>query len=367
MMLVRILALTFACLRLSCVVFAHDPGLSTVQGRLTATSLELTVGFAPADAEEFLPAAERPGTRWGEREFESVKVRLGDVAPLLWDAQAGGRALAPVQTRVELLPGDNVSFFLVYPRPIPTEKITLRGIKLESLPSSHRQFVIINDEQGKPVVKKLLSAKDSTVEVGSAPVAANAAQPQDGSPTFVAFFKLGVTHILAGYDHLLFLFGLLVVCRTFRSAITIISCFTVAHAITLGLAASDVVNLPNRVTETVIAASIIYVGVENLIRRGEEPRGRWVLTFFFGLLHGFGFASVLRSLGVGQSAGGIAMPLFSFNLGVELGQIAIAALVLPIIWQLRKNDRFLRRGVPVLSGIVVAAGLYWLVERSFFG
>src|SRR6202008_2061461 len=103
---------------------------------------------------------------------------------------------------------------------------------------------------------------------------------------------------------------------------------------------STFVNATIRITEPAIAASIVFVGVENLIRRGAEPRGRWALTFAFGLIHGFGFASVLRDLGVGSGGQSIAMPLFTFNAGVEIGQITIAAIVLPIIWQLRKNETF---------------------------
>src|SRR4030095_11994348 len=101
-----------------------------------------------------------------------------------------------------------------------------------------------------------------------------------------------------------------------------------------------IVHLPSRLVEPAIAASIVFVGVENLWRRGDEPRGRWALTFAFGLIHGFGFASVLRDLGVGAGAQGIVMPLFTFNLGVELGQVAIASVVLPIVWQLRKTEGF---------------------------
>src|SRR5205085_1947385 len=113
-----------------------------------------------------------------------------------------------------------------------------------------------------------------------------------------------------------------------------------------------------------IAASIVFVGAENLWRRGEEPRGRWALTFAFGLIHGFGFATVLRDLGVGRNGQGIAMPLFSFNLGVEVGQVAIAAVVLPIVWRLRKNEAFVRHGVPNLSALVALAGLYWFLQRT---
>jgi hydrogenase/urease accessory protein HupE len=149
--------------------------------------------------------------------------------------------------------------------------------------------------------------------------------------------------------------------------VAIISCFTLGHSITLAAATLDWVNLPARYTEPLIAASIVYVGLENLWRRGAEPRGRWAVTFVFGLIHGFGFASVLRDLGVGQGGSGLLLPLFSFNLGVELGQIAVAAVALPLIWRLRKNEKFLQRGVPALSALVAAAGLYWLLERTIFG
>ncbi|MEO7597450.1 MAG: HupE/UreJ family protein, partial [Opitutus sp.] len=157
---------------------------------------------------------------------------------------------------------------------------------------------------------------------------------RDTGSLFWSFLRLGVTHIWTGYDHLLFLFGLLIVCRTLRTVVAIISCFTVAHSLTLALATFDLATLSPRWVEPAIAASIVFVGLENLWRRGAEPRGRMLVTFCFGLVHGFGFANVLRGLGVGSGGRGIALPLFTFNLGVELGQIAVASLVLPIMWQL---------------------------------
>jgi len=196
--------------------------------------------------------------------------------------------------------------------------------------------------------------------------AAEAAKDNGATATFWSFLRLGIEHIWTGYDHLLFLFALLVVCRSFKSIVAIISCFTLAHSITLALATLNLVSLPSRITEPAIAASIVYVGVENLLRRGAEPKGRWILTFVFGLIHGFGFASVLRQLGVGENGTSIVMPLFTFNAGVEVGQITIAAIVLPIVWRLRKHQEFLRYGVPALSAIVSAAGLYWFLQRTIF-
>ena len=198
---------------------------------------------------------------------------------------------------------------------------------------------------------------------GTTGATAAATPSAEAPPVFWPFLRLGIAHIWTGYDHLLFLFGLLVACRSFRSIVVIISCFTVAHSVTLALATLNIVRIPGGLVEPMIAATILFVGLENLVRQGAEPRGRWALTFAFGLIHGLGFANVLRGLGVGSNGHGVALPLFSFNLGVEIGQVTIAVIVLPVIWQLHKLPVFERRGVPVLSGIVAAMGLYWLVER----
>jgi hydrogenase/urease accessory protein HupE len=214
---------------------------------------------------------------------------------------------------------------------------------------------------------RFLSAGTALLFLAGAPlIAGDPAALGNMSPGFWDFLQLGIAHIWTGYDHLLFLFGLLVVCGSFRSMVVIITSFTVAHSVTLALATWNIVQLPSRLVEPMIAASILFVGVENLVRRGAEPRGRWALTFVFGLAHGFGFANVLRDLGVGSNGHSIAMPLFSFNLGVEIGQVTIAAIVLPVVWRLRRNPAFVRRGVPILSGFVAAAGLYWLIERILF-
>ena len=176
---------------------------------------------------------------------------------------------------------------------------------------------------------------------------------------------MGVKHIWTGYDHLMFLFALLLVCDNFKAAIQVVTCFTVAHSITLALATLNLVWVSSRVVEPSIAASIIYVGSENFIR-SEGLKGRWLITFLFGLVHGLGFASVLRDMGVISNTTDVAVPLVSFNLGVEAGQIAIAGVLLPLIWQVRRWELFLKRGVPVCSAVVAAMGGYWLIQRLWF-
>ena len=249
-----------------------------------------------------------------------------------------------------------------------TSEISFHSTLLASLPKGHRQFFSIKDAAGGVVGEKMLNAQADSLVLAMTEGTVTA-QPgtavgsEEGQPnTFWDFFKLGVEHILTGYDHLLFLFALLVVTRDFWSSFQIITCFTIAHSITLGVATFDLVQIPAAIVEPLIAATIVYVGVENLIR--EEPKGRWLLTSAFGLVHGFGFASVLRDLGVASGKSSIAVPLFSFNLGVEIGQITVAAIVLPFIWKLRAWPFFVKRWVPACSMLVVVAGGYWLLQRT---
>jgi hydrogenase/urease accessory protein HupE len=180
--------------------------------------------------------------------------------------------------------------------------------------------------------------------------------------SFTNFLCLGVKHILTGYDHLLFLFGLLLVTRGFFSSLGIITSFTIAHSITLAVATLHLVQIPSRIVEPLIAASIVFVGAENLLR-GDIPKARRIVPFGFGLIHGFGFASALREAGIGPGTGGIVLPLFSFNLGVEVGQIMVAALALPIIWKLRETPMFITRWAPACSAAVVLLGSFWFVQR----
>jgi hydrogenase/urease accessory protein HupE len=350
---------------------AHDPGLSTTQIDLRSDSLVATVGFAPGDIRPLLPRTDPPpATIRTVADLQAMTPVLSRLAVNLIQVEDESGIIPWTGNSVSLATANSVVFRLTTSR-APAGRLELRSLVLDRLPPGHRDYVSITDSKGALLVEKLIGANDGpvtvtlagardTAEMGGAP--AEERQP----PTFWGFLRLGIAHIWTGYDHLLFLFGLLVVCRSFRSIVGIISCFTVAHSITLALATLNIVNIPSRVVEPMIAASIFYVGIENLARRGAEPRGRWALTFAFGLIHGFGFASALRELGIGSNGHGILMPLFTFNLGVEIGQVSIAAVVLPIVWQLRKNTGFVRRGVPILSGFVALAGLYWFVQRVFF-
>jgi len=179
--------------------------------------------------------------------------------------------------------------------------------------------------------------------------------------TLGRFVWLGIQHIATGYDHLSFLLGLLIATASLRSLVKVITSFTVAHSMTLALATFNVVVLPSRFTESMIALSILYVAVENLIRK--RTIDRWKLTFLFGLVHGFGFSNVLREMQLPRA--NLALSLFSFNLGVEIGQIVFVVLLFPAIEDLiRSGWTRLRPAVSIGIGLLAS---YWFIQRAFFG
>ena len=176
-----------------------------------------------------------------------------------------------------------------------------------------------------------------------------------------SFVLLGIHHILSGYDHLLFVIGLLLPGGDLLSLAKIITAFTIAHSVTLTLAVLQVVTLPDRLIEAVIALSIAYVAAENLFGRPAVSR-RWLVSFCFGLVHGFGFSSALRELGL--PAQGLLFSLLGFNVGVELGQALVVAICLPLLILLRRT-RWSHPAVVTSSVAILLVGLVLFVERAF--
>jgi HupE / UreJ protein len=193
---------------------------------------------------------------------------------------------------------------------------------------------------------------------------------------FIEYLRAGIWHIWSGIDHLLFLLSLLlpavlvrrqnrweavpIAAPAFASIVKVVTAFTLAHSITLSLAAFDVIRLPGRLTESVIAASIIVAALNNVFPRVTE--GRWRIAFAFGLLHGFGFASVLAEMGLPKEARLVS--LVAFNLGVEAGQLAVVLAVMPVAYLMR-STAFYRRGVmPWGSSAIAALALVWLAQRA---
>ncbi len=175
------------------------------------------------------------------------------------------------------------------------------------------------------------------------------------------FLRLGVAHVVTGDDHLLFLLALLLVGRGVLSLIGTVTAFTVAHSITLALVTLDLVRLPTRPVEAAIALSIAWAALENL--RRDRSGGRWRVSSVFGLVHGFGFRSVLGGLQL--PAEGVIAALLGVNLGIEVGQIAIVLVAFPLVAALQRIPA--RRAIVRLaSGAILAVALFWCVRRAFF-
>ena len=179
---------------------------------------------------------------------------------------------------------------------------------------------------------------------------------------WLSFIGMGTEHILSGPDHLLFLLALLALTRGFWPIAKIVTGFTIAHSVTLSLATLGVLDVPSRIVEPLIAATIIWVALENLLAPARTAQ-RWLIAALFGLIHGLGFASALTELGLPRAA--MIRALIGFNVGVELGQLAFVAAVMPAVVWLAKPGRIAR--LPqVLSVAVAAAGTFWLAERLLF-
>ena len=322
--------------------------------KLNGSRLEAVATFARKDIEALLESPDARATEPGPE-----RGRLQELARGILAAESAGRRFEPAVTSARFDDQGNVEFRLTFVADA-NRPLELRSCLLPRLPLGHRQFLSVTDESGETVLERLLGKGAEAATILRLP--GRHSEAASDRTSAVGFLALGMKHILTGYDHLLFLLALLVVTRHFVSSLKIITGFTLAHSITLAMATFNVVVLPSRVVEPLIAGSIIYVSVENLVRRGK-PTGRWLLTFGFGLIHGLGFASVLREMGVGDRAGGVLVPLFSFNLGVELGQMMVAAVVLALLWKLRSKPLFAARLAAACSAAVAGLGSYWLFER----
>ena len=336
-------------------VLAHNPMASWAVARLSTDRVELDVELSAESAWALLDGDPdvAPGVRGKLPE-------LKELAPRLYRVSNGSVELALQSAEVEFREEDGVGFLLVYSRP-SGDGLRFDADFLKRLSGGHRTTLTLKDANDNVLRTQLLTAADNIVRTSAAAPSTST----ERSSSFWSFLKLGLEHILTGYDHLLFLFGLLLACRQFSTAVKIITCFTLAHSLTLALAAFDVVSLPAQVVEPLIAASIVFVAVENIVRN-DEPRWRWALTFTLGLVHGFGFAGALKEAGLGSGGAALLVPLFSFNLGVELGQIAFAAVVLPLLWKLSGISAFKNYGTIILSAAIALIGLYWLIIRLFF-
>lgn len=233
---------------------------------------------------------------------------------------------------------------------IPRE-LTLRDDLPDALGDKHHVVAVLTWPGGSRSLNFSASERVARVALESVP----AAKPQHAGE----FFFLGMEHIATGYDHLLFLLALVLCGGQWLALLKIITAFTAAHSLTLGAAALSLVTLPGAAVEAVIALSIAYVAFENLFPRYAISR-RWTVSFVFGLVHGFGFSSVLAEIGLPRDS--LLWSLFSFNLGVEAGQLVAVMVVVPLLTYLHRT-RWQAVVVRRISQIILIVGLALFVER----
>ena len=268
---------------------------------------------------------------------------------------ANGATLTPQWSSAEVV-ADRQSLKLAVRYALSSQAGTV-GVTASMFPYDPQHQTFLNIYEGHALTQAILDRGRTNFEYF-------AGTRQGAFAVVQKFLPAGIHHILIGPDHLLFLVGLLLLGGTVSQLAVIVTSFTVAHSITLSLAALNLVSPPARIIEPGIALSIVYVGADNLlIRDGRDVRA-WI-AFAFGFIHGFGFASVLREMDLPARA--LGWSLFSFNVGVEIGQLLVVAVVATALAALRARNEAAGRQLAFAGSIVVmAAGAFWFIQRVFF-
>lgn len=352
------------CLATGATALAHDPGLSSAHLTRTGDGLEVRLEFAWADFALLIPGAS-VSTRPTDAQLAELSPTLSESANALVQVSAEG--FSSRANRVALTSGTTSPTEVVLTmtwEKASSDTISVDFPLIDKLPFGHRMMLT---EGNAPEPSALLDARHATWNLSAPSGITTAAETAPSAPppvraSWISFVLLGIEHILAGFDHLCFLLALLLVATRFRDVLTVVTTFTIAHSLTLAAAALGRVSLPPAIVEPLIAVSIVYVGLENLFLR-RQPRHRLALVFVFGLIHGFGFAGALAERLPGITGLAVVPPLLGFNAGVELGQLAVAACLVPLIGLARARPNFSARLQPACSFLIASAGCIWLVQR----
>jgi energy-converting hydrogenase Eha subunit E len=352
----RIWLLAVALLFLARVSYAHNPDTSYARFVIGSDRLAVRLTFDVHTLQRIADLDPDRDQRVTPAELQAAAPRIDRFLRDRVRLELDGRA-APLDSAASL-----VAFSYQQSWPHPAREVTVLFDVFEDLGLRHLvlgAFEYAGHSQEvtftQPEPDYLF---DTSYAATAAPDRAPAPKHRSLTTTLARFFRLGVEHIFLGYDHLCFLLALVVASRM-RELVKIVTSFTVAHSITLILAALEIARLPSRLVECAIAATIVYVAAENLFRQSTSHR--WALTFGFGLIHGFGFANVLAELGL-PTVGRVRC-LLAFNVGVEFGQLAIVAAIFPFIVLVTRG----RHGARVRAVISIAVGVFglgWLVERA---
>jgi len=287
--------------------------------------------------------------------LDTRRVAIGALLSPRLQISVSGRVLVPEWTTVEALP-DQQAIRLRFRLPAAGAGSVSFQPNLFPYDPLHQSFVNVY-EDGE-LRQQFVLAGNGT------PKTYYAGTTQGALAVMRTFIPSGIQHILIGPDHILFLIGLLLLGGGWKALLKIVTAFTIGHSITLSLAALGFLSPPARIIEPAIALSIIFVGADNLVRGGGRDVRAWI-ALTFGLVHGFGFANVLREFGLPREA--LGWSLFSFNVGVEIGQLTIVLVVASLLAAIRRRRSDLALQIAYAGSVVViAAGSYWFVERVFF-
>ncbi len=359
---------------LSNSVFAHEirPAIITLQVQETGQykleisanleALSLGIGGKYKNTDDSPKAAEY--TRLRALSTEALETTLReDMAALTahFDLRFGDQKVSPVLDDVNINANDDLDRArlgsLIFKGQVPVGEQTVRWSWSEDLGANVFRVRLTTDQQG--TTQWLKDGKQSDV------IDLNVSHPLSRMAVFVDYLQLGFSHIVPlGIDHILFVLGLFLLSTRWRPLLAQVTAFTVAHTITLGMSIYGLIALSPSIVEPLIAASIVFVAVENVLSAKLRP-SRVVLVFMFGLLHGMGFAGVLRELGLPESE--FVTALISFNVGVELGQLAVIASAYLLVAYWFKDKSWYRKGVVVPGSLAIGVvGAYWTVERVFY-
>jgi hydrogenase/urease accessory protein HupE len=337
---------------------AHTPGLSRGDYVLTGGRLAVTLVFAAADLHALVPSADPSGKLGDLRALESARGELARSFAHWMDVRQADTACAGAFESMDF-DGDGVALHggFACPDDPAHQRSSMRAADLRvklsflsRLPKEHRHLARLSD---RGLSREELVGASGTLHFGEEA----ASQPTPGQ--WWSLFVMGIAHILTGYDHLLFLLGLVLLGGTRGSLALAVTAFTIAHSITLALSVLGTWVPSERIVEPAIALSIAYVGIENW--RERRRAGRWTITFPFGLLHGFGFASALRAVSLPPR--GVPLALLSFNLGVEAGQLLALAAILTVLYLLGRLGFAPPQALRFASAGVAATGALWFVVR----